>query len=143
MPTGLTQDAGWQVGVSRTLDVPPHAVWDFISGPEGLALWLGPGARLDPRKGARYETADGTVGEVRGYRARDRIRVTCRPRGQARETTVQVAVSPAGGDPATGRTVLRFHQERLADAAERADRREHWRTVMAAVAAAMSPGTPG
>jgi hypothetical protein len=35
MPTGLTKDAGWQIGVSRTLPDPPSPVWDFISGPEG------------------------------------------------------------------------------------------------------------
>ncbi|MBH5335470.1 SRPBCC domain-containing protein [Streptomyces pactum] len=139
MPTGLTKDAGWQIGVARTLDAPLPVVWDFISGPEGLALWLGPGAGLDPRKGARYETADGATGEVRGYRARDRVRVTHRLPGQERETTVQVTVSPAGGDAAAGRTVLRFHQERLADAGERAGRREHWRSVLDAVAAALSP----
>ncbi|MFH8366303.1 SRPBCC domain-containing protein [Streptomyces sp. NPDC018031] len=138
MPTGLTKDAGWQIGVSRTLDAPLSVVWDFVSGPEGLALWLGPGATLEAAKGARYTTADGTVGEVRGYRSRDRIRVTHHPRGQEHTTTVQVAVAPAGGDASGGRTVLRFHQEHLVDAAERADRREHWRSVLSAVADAIS-----
>ncbi|OXY99400.1 hypothetical protein [Streptomyces sp. 2R] len=33
MPTGLTQDAGWEIGVSRTIHRPPQAVWEFITGP--------------------------------------------------------------------------------------------------------------
>ncbi|MDT0309153.1 SRPBCC domain-containing protein [Streptomyces sp. DSM 44917] len=128
-PTGLTEGAGWQVGVSRTLPHPPDAVWEFISGPRGLALWLGPGADLTPRRGAPYRTAEGVTGEVRGYRERERIRVT------HGSTTLQVTVS-AAPDPA--RAVLRFHQERLAGPAERDRRRAHWRAVADAVAEALA-----
>ncbi|WP_189861826.1 SRPBCC family protein [Streptomyces poonensis] len=127
MTTGLTKDAGWQIGVSRTLPHPPDAVWDFISGADGLALWLGPGAVLEPERGAPYGTAGGVGGEVRGYRPGDRIRVT------HGTTTVQVALRAAPGD----RTRLRFHQERLASAAERERRRAHWQRVMDQVAAAL------
>ncbi|MGP4113180.1 SRPBCC family protein [Streptomyces sp. 4N509B] len=125
-PTGLTQDAGWQIGVSRTLPHPLPVVWDFVSGPEGLALWLGPGAELTPERGAPYRTSTGVTGEVRGYRPHDRIRVT------HGATTVQVAVSAAGDGE---RTTLRFHQERMGSAEERERQRAHWRHVMDEVAA--------
>ncbi|MCP2257633.1 putative conserved protein YndB, AHSA1/START domain [Streptoalloteichus tenebrarius] len=129
---GRTRDAGFQIGVSRTL---PHArerVWAFLTSPEGLALWLGEGARLEG-VGAEYRTEDGTVGEVRGLREHDRVRVTWRPADWDHETTVQVAVR---GDD---RTMLRFHQERLADAEERERQRAHWQRVMDQVAAALDP----
>lgn len=125
--TGLTKDAGWEVGVSRTLPQSPDAVWEFISGPRGLELWLGAGARLTPESGAPYETDVGVTGEVRGYRPGDRIRVTYG------DTTVQVAVSAAGG----GRAVLVFHQERMASAEERERQRAHWRQVMDQVTEAL------
>ncbi|MYR41412.1 SRPBCC domain-containing protein [Streptomyces sp. SID5910] len=128
MPTGLTQDAGWQIGVSRTLAHPPAVVWDFISGTEGLALWLGPGAELTPERGAPYRTAEGVTGEVRGYHAGAKIRVT------HGTTTVQVALAPAAEG---ARTMLRFHQEHLAGPEERERRRAHWQRVMAQVAAAL------
>jgi uncharacterized protein YndB with AHSA1/START domain len=130
MPTGLTKDAGWQIGVSRTLPHPVPVVWDFISGPEGLALWLGPGAALTPERGAPCRTAAGTGGEVRGYRPADRIRVT------HGTTTIQVALTPAADG---ARTTLRFHQEHLASAEEREQRRTHWQRVMGEVAAALFP----
>ncbi|MFI5527357.1 SRPBCC domain-containing protein [Kitasatospora sp. NPDC051853] len=128
MPTGLTKDAGWEIGVSRTLPHPVPLVWDFVSGPEGLALWLGPGAALEPGRGTPYRTDEGVTGEVRGYRPGERIRVTHGP------TTVQVAVVPVGDG---SRTVLRFHQERLADAGQRERQRAHWKAVMDRVAAAL------
>jgi uncharacterized protein YndB with AHSA1/START domain len=127
MAAGLTKDAGWEIGVSRTLPRSPPAVWEFISGPRGLELWLGTGARLTPERGAPYTTDSGVGGEVRGYRPGDRIRVTYGG------TTVQVAVSAAAG----GRAVLRFHQERMASAEERERQRAHWRWVMDRVAEAL------
>ncbi|MFI9155287.1 SRPBCC domain-containing protein [Streptomyces sp. NPDC053367] len=125
MPTGLTQDAGWEIGVSRTLPHPPSVVWEAVSGPDGLARWLGPGAAPAPERGARYRTADGVEGEVRGYRAGERVRVT---RGS---TTVQVTVSPAAGGT---KAVLRFHEEHLSSADERESRRAHWRGVIDGIA---------
>ncbi|MER6770602.1 SRPBCC domain-containing protein [Streptomyces bacillaris] len=126
MPVGLTRDAGWEIGVSRTLHQPPQAVWEFITGPEGVALWLGAEGPLPTEKGAPYRTADGTEGEIRSYRPGDRVRLTYGP------STVQVAVTSGSSE---GRAVLRFHQERLASAEEREERRTHWKAVMDRVAA--------
>ncbi|MET9799222.1 SRPBCC domain-containing protein [Streptomyces sp. NPDC006368] len=128
-PTGLTKDAGWEIGVSKTLPLPADAVWDFVTSPEGVALWLGATHGLPVEKGAQYTTADGVTGEVRSHRPGDRIRLTYG------ETTLQVAVTAAG----PGKTVLRFHQERLAGAEERERRRAHWKAVMDRVAAELRP----
>ncbi|MEV3991991.1 SRPBCC domain-containing protein [Streptomyces sp. NPDC049837] len=128
MPTGLTRDAGWEIGVSKTLPLPAGAVWDFITSPEGIALWLGRvKGGLPQEKGAAYETVDGLTGEVRGYRPGDRVRLTCGG------TTVQVTVSASG----PGKAVLRFHQEHLASADEREQRRTHWQGVMTRVVEAL------
>ncbi|MFE7615543.1 SRPBCC domain-containing protein [Streptomyces sp. NPDC057496] len=133
MPTGLTKDAGWEIGVSRTLPLPPAAVWDFLTGREGARLWLGPvegAGGLPTEKGEPYRTADGVAGELRGHRPGSRIRLT------HGSTTVQVTVSPAPGAGGT-KSVLRFHQEHLASAAEREERRAHWRRVMDEIAGAL------
>lgn len=128
MPTGLTRDAGWEIGVSKTLPLPADTVWDFIVSPEGVALWLGVvRGGLPTEKGAAYGTADGVTGEVRGYRPGDRVRLTCGG------TTVQVTVSEAG----PGKAVLRFHQEHLTSAEEREQRRTHWQGVMRRVEEAL------
>ncbi|MFC0113808.1 SRPBCC family protein [Kibdelosporangium aridum] len=123
---GQTKDADFQIGVSKTLPFAPEAVWAAIMSDEGIALWLGKGATLV--KGQSYETADGTVGEVRSLNELDRVRVTWRPKDWDHETTVQIAISASNG-----KTRLTFHQERMTGAAERERQREHWRRVMADV----------
>lgn len=114
MPTGLTKDAGWQIGVSRVLPHDPGTVWDFLTG-EGLRVWLG-----------RDE-----LGEVRSLHELRRIRLS------HGSTVLQVTVTPT----AAGRTTLRFHQEHLADADAREAQREHWTAVMDAVEAALGAET--
>ncbi|WP_431774529.1 SRPBCC family protein [Streptomyces cucumeris] len=133
-PTGLTRTAGFQIGVSKTLPLPPEAVWRFITGPEGLALWLGRGARIRPERGSAYRTDEGVTGEVRGYQEGTRLRLTHRPAAAERETTVQITVTAQGAG-----CVLRFHQERLSGTRERAEQRDHWRAVMAEVAGVLLP----
>ena len=132
-PVGKTQDAGWEIGVSKTVDHPREKVWDLLTSPEGLAAWVGPGARLEPEAGAPYEADDGTVGEVRSFRPLDRIRITWEPPGWDHDSTVQVAVSGDRSD----KTRIGLHQERLADADERERQREHWQAVMARLVEAL------
>jgi uncharacterized protein YndB with AHSA1/START domain len=125
---GLTQDAGWEIGVSRTIDAPLSVVWAYLTSTEGIARWLGGGLTLPAEKGAGYTTPDGTSGELRSFRPGDRIRLTWQPAGWDHSSTVQIATRASGR-----KTMVRFHQERLADASERERQRAHWTGVMQAV----------
>jgi uncharacterized protein YndB with AHSA1/START domain len=80
---GRTRDAGWEIGVSKTIERPVGEVWDFITSPEGVAIWLGEGVTALSERGAGYETAAG----VRGR--------------HAASTNLTASASPGG--PPTGR----------------------------------------
>jgi uncharacterized protein YndB with AHSA1/START domain len=125
MPTGLTKDAGWEIGVSRTLPVPKPHVWDFLTSAAGAALWLGDGATIPSEKGEPIVTAAGGEGQLRSLRHLDRVRLRWRPAGWQHDTVVQLVVV---GDDA--KTSIRFHQERLANAKERERQRAHWSQVL-------------
>jgi uncharacterized protein YndB with AHSA1/START domain len=131
---GRTRGAGWQIGVSKTMDRPVETVWDFITSPAGVAIWLGEGVTVLPERGAGYETTTGVRGETRGFRELDRVRLTWQPPNWTHDTTLQLTVSPAGD----GRARLVVHQERLADAAEREQQRRHWQAVITAIAEALA-----
>ena len=133
---GRTKDAGWQIGVSRTVEHPVERVWEFLTSPAGTDLWLGHGVRLTEEPGAQYETDGGVRGETRSFRSRDRIRLTWQPAEWDHETTVQMVVSRSGAD----RTRLTFHQERMTSAGERERQRRHWRAVMDSITSALDAG---
>lgn len=133
MVTGQTKDVGWNIGVSKTVPYPIEAVWELLTSPEGIAIWLGDGVASIGGKGDRYETTSGTKGEIRSNRPHDRMRLTWRPADWDHDTTMQVAVVAQAG-----RTLLRFHQEWLADADERERQRSHWQRVMTASVEALA-----
>ena len=135
LPVGLTKDTCWQVGVSRRVPTELHRVWTTLTSPEGLAAWLGPGAAPDPQAGAPYEAADGTTGEMRSWRERDRLRATRLVPGEDHETTIQVTVSttPTG-------TRIGLHQERMASQEERSRMRNHWKAVADELARVLAAG---
>ena len=137
-PTGLTRDVGWEIGVSRTVPFPLEEVWDFLTSPEGSVVWLGAGVQRLDEPGREYQTSQGTSGEIRSFRPLDRVRLTWQPTDWAHDSTVQFTVTGA----AAGRTMLRFHQERLADAREREQQRAHWRAVLDAVVTALQNRPP-
>lgn len=124
MPTGQTRDAGWQVGVSRTIDASPQSVWETLTSDEGLAVWLGPDASLPRERGQSWSTAEGG-GEVRSYHEGDRIRLRLPTDDGAAETTGQLAVVATDD----GRARLVLHEEHLRDPGERLRRQSHWRGV--------------
>lgn len=132
-PVGRTRDAGWQIGVSKTINRPVSQVWDFITSPEGIAIWLGDGVTVLSDRGAGYETATGVRGETRSFRELDRVRLTWQPPDWTHDTTLQLTVSSAG----EGRARLVVHQERLADATEREQQRRHWQGVVNALVDAL------
>jgi uncharacterized protein YndB with AHSA1/START domain len=120
--------------VSRTIQRSVDEVWDFITSPAGIAVWLGEGVGVVPERGADYETDTGVRGETRGLRDLERIRLTWQPPDWSHDTTLQLALRPAG--PA--RTTLVVHQERLVDAVERERQRRHWQGVITAIADALT-----
>lgn len=134
MPVGRTRDAGWQIGVSATVDRPVEEVWALLTSPEGMAIWLGDGVTVLSEPGAGYETTDGIRGETRSFHELDRIRLTWQPSGWTHDTTLQLVVRAAG----PGRAMLRVHQERLADATEREQQRRHWREVIRVLVATLT-----
>ncbi len=124
--TGLTKDAGWELGVRTTVAAPVDAVWEYLLGP-GLIVWLGELAALPAEKGEAYATADGVRGTVRSRTDGLRIRVSWQPDDWPHDSTLQLTVKPA----ASG-TTIGIHHEKLADREERRMMLGHWKNVAAA-----------
>ena len=120
---GETADAGFEIGVQKTLPLPAAKVWEFMTSKPGLKLWLGEVQGLRWRKGETYQTSEGTTGEVRVVRPGERIRVTWKPEHWKKPSTVQVTFVAS----AENKTSVRFHQENLPDGAAREEMRGRWK----------------
>lgn len=124
--TGLTKDAGWELGVRTTVPAPLDTVWQYLLG-EGLPVWLGEIAQLPTEKGAAYETADGVRGTIRSRTEGSKLRLSWQPDDWPHDTILQLTVK----EVVTG-TTIGIHQEKLADREERKLMLGHWKNVAAA-----------
>lgn len=134
-PVGKTKGQGWEIGVRRTFPVGTGELWTVLMTQPGLGCWLGQGVTADFRKGDIYHTDDHTTGDIRSYQAGSLVRLTWQPAGWDFSSTLQIRVLPAK----KGAT-LSIHHERLQDAEQREQMRQHWLTVMEQLAALLDSG---
>ena len=123
---GQTKDAGFQIGLRRTVRCRLHTAWELVTSPMGLSIWSGGGSVRKWARGAEIAYPDGTVGEVRVFEPDSHIRVTWHPPGWERPSIIQVRVIDRGD-----RTVIAFHQEHIPDSKNRENRRTFFKQAMA------------
>ncbi|MFC7374826.1 SRPBCC domain-containing protein [Brachybacterium sp. GCM10030267] len=133
-PTGLTRDAGWELGVRRTLSAPLEDVWRRLLA-EWLPQWLGV-ENVPQMVGAPMRHDGQTRGRVVGCHVGRRVRVRWTPPTLDHETVFQVTLLEASGG-----TTVAIHQERLLGAAERQGLLEHWTTILDELVAAIDRET--
>jgi uncharacterized protein YndB with AHSA1/START domain len=129
--TGSKKDAGWEVGVRETIDVPLPVVWQYLVS-AGVPVWLGKG-ELRGVKGFAYEMADGVKGEVLAYTEGSKIRLSWRPDDWPHDTVLIISVK----EVEAGTTIAIHHQE-LADRDERRMMLGHWKNVVGDLARALT-----
>ena len=124
---GETKATGFQIGARRTIDAPAEVAWGLLLSHAGTKHWLGPGTPPIFEVGARYRLKDGSEGEVRVV-SKAHVRLTWKPRGWTRASTVQVRVLSKAE-----RCVVAFHQEHLPGPEEREERRSHYLRALEAI----------
>jgi uncharacterized protein YndB with AHSA1/START domain len=122
--TGHSKDAGWDVGVRKTVAAPVAEVWTYLVG-KGLPMWLGEATELPTKKGVRYRTDDGVRGTIRGYDEKKLVRLTWQPEDWPHDTTLTLTLTKAGA----GATIHIQHED-LADREERRMMLGHWYRVL-------------
>lgn len=124
-PVGLTKDAGYQIGVRRTLKIHYSDAWALLTSPEGAKLWLGESPDMKLLKGEKFTLKDGSQVEVRACARESHVRVAVLPPGWDKPTIIQLRVMPQ-----QDRAVIAFHQEHLRSSEERDERREFFMSVL-------------
>lgn len=119
---GKTSDVGFEIGVSRTIEVSPEELWTFLTSPQGYMEWLGdtlPAGFESKHSGFGHAAYSVTV-----FRPLSHIRMTWKPDKYLQKTTLQIRVEGKGR-----KTVLSFHQEKLPDAKAREEAKIYWTNV--------------
>ncbi|MCF8368892.1 MAG: SRPBCC domain-containing protein [Bacteroidales bacterium] len=122
--TGQTKDTGFQFGIRKTFPFPVKMVWDFLFSEKGVNLWLGhPYSNIELKKSFRTKT--GTECFVRVFQPYSHIRLNWKKQTWHNQSTMQLRVF-GSAEKAT----ISFHQEKLLDATQREEMKQHWNSVM-------------
>lgn len=120
---GQTLTAGYEIGIQKTIPVSAKKMWEYITNPAGLKVWLHT-SKVTLKKGESYTASDGTTGEIRTVVPEKNLRLTWRPKDWKKPSTLQITIEEKGS-----KTSLHFHHEKLSGKKDREAMRTHWQTV--------------
>ena len=123
---GQTADAGFQVGVQKTLPIGLDGAWTLLSSRRGIACWLGKTSRFSLTEGKKFRTENCIQGEIRVVKPGTRVRLTWQQPGMQRPATLQITLVAAGPE----KTSTRIHLEHLPSQKYREEMKSHWRAVL-------------
>ncbi len=129
--TGQTEDAGFQLGVQRTVPMNQKTLWQLLFSEAGLTIWLGKTKGISLEPGSIFKTSDGTSGEIRRTKPGERIRLRLNGRPINHPITMQITLTCSRNT--ASRTTLRFHAEKLHSEEERNTLRKHWNNLFDAL----------
>ena len=123
---GETQDAGFEIGVQRTLPIDAIELWELLISPAGASLWLGEPVNVVLEKGQTFR-ATGSTYEVRSCQPGVKLRLR---KTSTREpmSTLQLYVTAKESS-----SILLFHQEKLQSKEAREAAKAHWQHVLDAL----------
>ncbi|MEF7441274.1 SRPBCC domain-containing protein [Paenibacillus lautus] len=129
VPVGVTKDAGVQIGVRKTMAVTKESLWDFLTSPEGLSLWIGDVPSLELRVGQEYESKEGVSGKITVAVPYHKLRLTWKRKEWDNPSRLQIYVLSTK----TGNTTIAIHQEMLDDVYMREIMRRFWDETLTAI----------
>ena len=129
---GQTKDAGFQIGVRKTFDVPAETSWDYLFSEAGISTWLG-NVHLEALElNKAYKTKEGIEGKVTVFKTGSHIRLTWKPKHWENTSFLQIRVIPG-----KGKTTISFHQDKLLDSQQRDEMKKYWDAVIQKIEAAI------
>ncbi|RPI44950.1 MAG: ATPase [Bacteroidetes bacterium] len=124
--TGQTQDAGFQVGVRKTVPGKFQDIWDFLFSDRGLSLWLGP---IDPddlviRK--EFSLGNSVTVKITVFEPYSHLRMSWKKNDWPNSSRLQLRVMASGDE----KSVIAFHQEMLTGPEQREEMKDYWDNIL-------------
>ncbi|MCM3702784.1 SRPBCC domain-containing protein [Paenibacillus macerans] len=127
VPVGTTKDAGVQTGVRRSFAASKEGVWEFLTTPAGLPLWIGAVPSFKLEVGYEFASKEGVSGKITVVKPYHKLRLTWKRPEWGQFSRLQLYVLSTN----TGKTTVSIHQEMLEDVFIRELMKRHWEDMLA------------
>lgn len=128
-PVGATKDAGVQIGVRKTIAAAKEQVWNFLTSPRGLSLWIGDVPSFELQVGHEYESKEGITGKLTVVIPYHKLRMTWKRPEWDNPSRLQIYTLAAKSE----KTTIAVHQEMLDDVYMREAMRRYWEGMLNAL----------
>jgi uncharacterized protein YndB with AHSA1/START domain len=125
---GQNEKGLYQVTVTKMMNIAPKKMWDFLSSPEGLNVWLKPLSEFHMEKGESFEVSGGIFGEVRTIKPPEKVRLKWEDPDWARKSVVQIYVLPRPTEK--NRCMLVIMHEELMNPRIKEKQRTYWKGIV-------------
>lgn len=122
IPVGVTKDAGVQIGVRKAIKVEKEKVWDYLTSPQGLLLWIGDVSEFRLQKGYEFKSKEGICGKLTVVLPFRKLRMKWKLPEWEKPSRLQLYLLPTD----SGKTTIAIHQEMLDDVYVRELMRRFW-----------------
>lgn len=122
IPVGVTKDAGVQIGVRKTIKVEKEKVWDYLTSPQDLPLWIGDVSEFRLQKGYEFKSKEGICGKLTVVLPFRKLRMKWKLPEWEKPSRLQLYLLPTD----SGKTTIAIHQEMLDDVYVRELMRRFW-----------------
>ncbi|WP_166243123.1 SRPBCC domain-containing protein [Paenibacillus turpanensis] len=123
---GLTQSAGFQVGVRKTFPLRVEEAWELVTTAKGIEIWLGKVDSFPLQIGHSFHTDEGISGDIRVVNQHQNIRMNWKKEGWPRASILQIRTISQDSLKST----ISFHQEHLPNLEERDEMKKRWEQVL-------------
>lgn len=121
---GLTKNAGWQMGVRKTMDKEFDKVWDFMFSDEGLKIWLGNVKASELEVGKEIHLDNGVFSKIVVFQPFSHMRMKWKKSDWKNTSRLQLRAIRS-----KKKTVVSFAQEMLLNKVQREEMISHWKGV--------------
>ena len=120
---GQNAKGQYSLVVTKSVRIDSKKVWNFLTSPEGLSLWLRPLSEFEVKPGQSFEAEGGYFGEIRTVKKYSRVRLTFQDTEWSDSTTVQLTLVAR----LKNSTMVAIQHEKLKTARLKSEFRERWR----------------
>jgi len=125
---GLTKGAGFQIGVRKTIALPPQQAWEFLFSDEGIKLWLGEFEPSEFELKKNFRTEAGITGKLNLLKPYSHVRLSWKKPSWHNTSSLQLRVIDN-----KGKSTISFHQDKLLNSGQRQEMEEYWDNVISRI----------
>ena len=122
------KDLGFQVSVTKTFNVSPEVIWEFLLSEKGISIWFGEINIDDFEIQKPLITKNGIEGKLTVFVPNCHLRFKWKPNNWEKQSTVELRVTNS-----KGKATIIFHHTGFFKIEQKEELRSYWKNIVSKI----------